>query len=322
MIADLETNTSPFLSLALVDGELSPSTSQLQLNALRDKFSIEKTPDGICIHIFPHCVIENPLHFIHTQSSNHMSIQHREIILGENSEVEIIDEFRDAGTSAAELKTHITAHRHSRLKYYHLQSRDQSSLQRSDVKVKQAQDSQVSAYLFSNGKSNMQQTFSVSLSGKGAACSLNGLYWLHEDNQQQEYLLHVDHLASHTESKMLYKGILDKKSRAVFRGKVHVHPEAQKIQAQQANHTILLSDAAEAVSQPELEIDADDVKCAHGATVGQLDHDALFYLRSRGVDEKTANNILLQAFLGDVFEQVQNKTIQHYIREQCHYDAV
>ena len=114
---------------------------------------------------------------------------------------------------------------------------------------------------------------------------------------------------------MLYKGLLDKKSRATFNGKVYVHPRAQHIRAQQANHNLLLSSAAEVNSKPELEIYANDVKCTHGATVGQLDSEALFYLQSRGIEKEQAMVLLTHAFATEVFNKIEHSEIKHYAEQ-------
>ncbi len=127
----------------------------------------------------------------------------------------------------------------------------------------------------------------------GAECRTGGFYHLHHDNQYIDNHIDIDHVAPRSNSEMLYKGILDNKSRAVFNGRLHVEKDAQKIIAYQANHNLLLSNDAEVYSKPELEIYADDVKCKHGATTGQLDQDAFFYLRSRGIARSRSNEYII-----------------------------
>jgi len=139
---------------------------------------------------------------------------------------------------------------------------------------------------------------------------MNGLY-MTEDVQHVDNHTRVDHLKPHTQSHQNYRGVLNGKSRGVFNGKVVVHPQAQKIEAYQNNANLLLSDDAEIDTKPELEIYADDVKCTHGATVGQLDDDMLFYLRSRAVDEKTARSLLTYAFADEVISEINIKEIQN-----------
>jgi Fe-S cluster assembly protein SufD len=137
---------------------------------------------------------------------------------------------------------------------------------------------------------------------EGATCALNGLYSVsgrqHVDNHTV-----IEHAAPRSTSRELYKGVLDGRARAVFNGRVLVHPDAQQTDAQQTNNNLLLSDDAEVDTKPELEIYADDVKCAHGATVGQLDPNQLYYLRTRAVDDATARDLLTFAFANDVLRR-------------------
>ena len=145
---------------------------------------------------------------------------------------------------------------------------------------------------------------------------MNGLY-ITDGTQHIDNHTRVDHLKPHTQSNQNYRGVLNGKSRGVFNGKVVVHPQAQKIEAYQNNANLLLSDDSEIDTKPELEIYADDVKCNHGATVGQLDKDMLFYLRSRAVDEETARSLLTYAFADEIisninFQPIKNK-LEHLI---------
>jgi len=126
----------------------------------------------------------------------------------------------------------------------------------------------------------------------------------------------VDHLAPHTLSREVYRCILDEKSRGVFNGKVVVHKDAQKIEAHQASNNLLLSEHAEIDTKPELEIYADDVKCSHGATVGQLDRNAMFYLLSRGIDRETARGLLVFAFADEVVAKVAESGIRRAMEKR------
>jgi Fe-S cluster assembly protein SufD len=143
----------------------------------------------------------------------------------------------------------------------------------------------------------------VRLAAEGAACRLNGLY-LGRARQLIDHHTLVDHAVPHTESRELYKGILDGRAHGVFRGRVHVRPHAQKTDAEQVNRNLLLSDDASVNTKPQLEIYADDVKCSHGASIGQLDPDALFYLRSRGIELARARSLLAFAFASEIAAQL------------------
>jgi len=152
------------------------------------------------------------------------------------------------------------------------------------------------------------------LDGEGIDCILNGLY-LAEGRQVVDNHMRVEHAKPHCSSHELYKGILDGKARSVFNGLIHVHPGAQKTDAKQSNRNLLLSADAIANSNPRLEIFADDVKCTHGSTVGQLDDDAVFYLRSRGIGLDAARSLLTYAFASDILARIKVEPVRHDLEE-------
>ena len=172
-----------------------------------------------------------------------------------------------------------------------------------------AEDSSLESFNLVLGGRLTRTEVHVALEGRGAKVALNGAYGLtgreHCDNTTV-----VEHIAGETASRQVFKGVLDGKSRAVFQGRVSVKPGAQKIDGHQLSKTMLLSDEAEIDTKPELEILADDVKCSHGATVGEIDADALFYLRARGIPEADARRLLIHAFLSDVVEEVSDETVR------------
>jgi Fe-S cluster assembly protein SufD len=147
------------------------------------------------------------------------------------------------------------------------------------------------------------------LDGEGAECTLNGLYVATGDSLVDTHTT-IDHAKAHCPSHEVYKGILAGRARAVFNGKILVRPDAQKTDAKQTNRALLLSDDAQVNTKPQLEIFADDVKCTHGAAVGQLDEDALFYLRARGIDEASARIMLIHAFAGQVLDGIRSETVR------------
>ncbi|HEU5280872.1 MAG TPA: Fe-S cluster assembly protein SufD [Gammaproteobacteria bacterium] len=180
--------------------------------------------------------------------------------------------------------------------------------------VNQQKDSLVNFVNISHGARFARDEMQVTLAQSGAVCKTAGFYQTEWDAQFVDNHLDIIHAAPHTESDMLYKGILDKKSQAVFNGRLNVQAGAQKISAHQANHHLLLSNDAEAYSKPELEIYADDVKCKHGATTGQLDEDALFYLQSRGIEKSAAQAMLMAGFMDEVIARIPNETLRAYLK--------
>jgi Fe-S cluster assembly protein SufD len=198
------------------------------------------------------------------------------------------------------------------VEYYRLQEESAKAFHISGMHVHQERDSRFDAHTVTLGCALLRNDVDVRLVAPGAYCSLNGLY-LASGRQHVDVHTRIDHLQAHGTSSEFYKGILDGHGRSVFNGKVIVHPDAQKTDARQSNKNLLLSSDAEADTKPELEIYADDVKCSHGATVGQLDADAVFYLRSRGINEAVARNLLTLAFAREIIEQVKVPALRSYL---------
>ena len=149
----------------------------------------------------------------------------------------------------------------------------------------------------------------VKLDGTGSECMLNGLYNV-DGRQHVDHHTVIDHVSSHSTSREFYKGLLDDEARGIFNGRIIVRPDAQKTDARQTNKNLLLSREALVDSNPQLEIYADDVKCAHGATIGQLDEEALFYLRSRGISLDDARNLLMQGFVQEIADRIQVPSVK------------
>ena len=179
----------------------------------------------------------------------------------------------------------------------------------------QKRNSTVLLNTFSISGAWVRNNSSFLIEGENCETNLNGAYLL-KDLQHLDNHTIVDHIAPHCNSNELYKGILSGKSTGVFNGKVFVRPNAQKISAFQSNANVLLSDDASVNSKPELEIYANDVKCSHGSTTGQLDDDAVFYLRARGLSEKSARSLITQAFIAEVVDKVEQKEVRDFIKNK------
>jgi Fe-S cluster assembly protein SufD len=171
------------------------------------------------------------------------------------------------------------------------------------MQVQASRDVRFSSHSFAFGSSVARSEANAVMLGEGCEVILNGLYLGRDEQLIGNYTV-MDHAMPNCQSHELYAGILDDSSRGVFNGKIFVRPDAQKTDAKQSNRALLLSRSAEIDTKPQLEIFADDVKCTHGATVGQLDEDALFYLRARGIPERQARDILIGAFAGEIMENV------------------
>jgi Fe-S cluster assembly protein SufD len=188
--------------------------------------------------------------------------------------------------------------------HYRLQRESQAAFHICNVVSHQSRRSSFSTHLISQGGGLVRNETRVLLGGEGCETTVNGLY-LAGGTQHVDNHTVIDHAKPHGASHELYKGILDGKARGVFNGKIFVRQDAQKTDAKQTNQTLLLSDDATINTKPQLEIFADDVKCTHGATVGNLDEDAIFYLRSRGLGLAQARSLLTYAFANDIISRIK-----------------
>jgi Fe-S cluster assembly protein SufD len=201
------------------------------------------------------------------------------------------------------------------LNHIRLQLLDEQGYLVSRNDLSQMEDSRYHSWSFDLGSRMARHDTNVSLKGERASCDLQGVFALSGKRHVDQHS-RVDHIAPNTISNEVFKGVLDGQSRGVFNGKVVVHPGADGTDARQSNANLLLSDKAEIDTKPELEIYADDVKCAHGATVGELDANQLFYLRSRGISEVQARAMLIQAFCREVIDHIEIEPLRAYIEDQ------
>ena len=271
--------------------------------------------DGAYINISANTNIDKPINITYiSRDSNHPFVTHPRnlIVMGENSNATVIENYVGSGkvNYFTNSVTETVLLQGAVLKHYKIQQEGSSAFHIASLNTSQSKDSRFESHLVSIGGALVRNNINASLNEEGAEIIMNGLY-MTEDVQHVDNHTRVDHLKPHTQSHQNYRGVLNGKSRGVFNGKVVVHPQAQKIEAYQNNANLLLSDDAEIDTKPELEIYADDVKCTHGATVGQLDDDMLFYLRSRAVDEKTARSLLTYAFADEVISEINIKEIQN-----------
>jgi Fe-S cluster assembly protein SufD len=234
------------------------------------------------------------------------------IELGENAELDLVEHYTGGqGGHFANAITDVRLAPGARLVHYRLEESAEDAFHIGGVHVSQARDSHYTSHVVNTGGALARLDIAVDLREPGAEAVLNGLY-LAAGRQHLDSHTRVDHRAPATLSREEYRGILTGTSRAVFNGKAIVHPDAQRIEAHQANHNLLLSEGAEVDTKPELEIYADDVKCSHGATVGQLDSNALFYLLSRGLDPEAARELLTFAFADAVLADMAHPAVRRH----------
>jgi Fe-S cluster assembly protein SufD len=264
--------------------------------------------DGFVLRLPRGAVLEEPVEvvFVGTAADTPLVYHPRNLILaGAGSRATIIEYHVGNGSSPyfANAATEILVEDGAVLRHCKVQDEGSKAFHIATTQARIGKDATFDSFVFSVGGRLSRNEIRVRLDAPGADCRLNGAYMM-KGRQHVDNTTVIDHACPQTTSRELYKGVLDGEARAVFQGKIVVRPDAQKISGHQANHTLLLSDAAEIDTKPELEISADDVKCSHGATAGALDEDALFYLRSRGIPESAARSILIEAFLGEVIDGI------------------
>jgi len=256
--------------------------------------------DGLRIWVDPDADLERPvglLIFDDASTVDGVSQARVEITMRPNSRASFIEYQASQGPSAhfANCVTNLVLGSGAEANFVRLQNRDRSHRQTGRLQVTMDSDSRFNHCGFDLGCALVRNDLQVSIDGPGAATSFDGLY-LAGNGQHIDNHTRVDHRVGPAESRQEYRGILTGNARCVWNGKAIVHAGADGTDAAQANHNLLLSDAAEIDAKPELEIYADDVKCSHGTTVGQLDETSLYYLRTRGLDKQLAQQVLTRAF--------------------------
>ena len=275
--------------------------------------------DGAFIHIPDNKIIEEPIHIIYYNNSGNSKniIQPRNlIIVGKNAQVTIIEHYvSDAETEYfTNSVTEIFVDENGILDHIKLQEESFKSIHIGRMDISQNRNSNFRSHLISTGAKFSRNEFNSRFDGEYAESTLNGLFMITGEQLFDAHTL-IDHAKPHCNSYEHYKGILQGNSKGVFNGKVMVRQDAQKTNAFQENNTILLSDSAVMNTKPQLEIFADDVKCSHGATVGKLNEEAKFYLKTRGIGDEAATAMLIHAFASDVITSIKIEALRDYLEK-------
>lgn len=235
------------------------------------------------------------------------------IVVGRNSQAAIVETYVGSGSYFTNAVTEIVAGDGAVVDHYRHECESHTAFHVGNVYIHQERASSVTSRTISVGGAIARNETHVTLAGEGASAALEGLFVgtgaQHLDNRTV-----VDHVEPHCESSQLYKGVLDQSARGIFDGRIIVRPGAQKTVSRQENRNLLLSETAIVDSKPTLEIHNDDVKCNHGSTIGQLDQEALFYLRSRGIAEEEARSLLVYAFASEIVDRVKLEPVREQIR--------
>jgi Fe-S cluster assembly protein SufD len=289
-------------------------------NFQQDAFAAWNTAawtDGVFIEVKKDMIAEKPvvIHHLQDASSGEVkSISRNLILIGSGSEITVIEKFDSVGSSAnfSNTVTEVVLEENASLNFFSIQADSGNRFQYGLTQFWQARASRLNCYTFTLDGKFIRNNTQVALDGEGCEAHLYGLYVLQGDTLADNHTV-VDHRKPSSFSNELYKGVLDENSKGVFNGKIFVRPNAQKTNAFQSNRNILLSDRSTINTKPQLEIWADDVKCSHGCTTGQLDEEALFYLRTRGIPKETARAMILYAFASELLSTIRNEALMAYL---------
>ncbi len=275
--------------------------------------------DGAVVRLPKDAVVAYPIHliFVATGRQDDFVTNPRIVIHAERgSRAAIVESYVSLGDAVYfnNVRTDVHVGASACIEHYKLQRESRKAFHIADMRVQQSSGSGFHSHSFSFGGALVRNDIRVGLDAEDAACTLNGLF-MADGRQHVDYHTYVDHLKPRCVSQELYKGILSGRARGVFNGAVYVHPGAVKTDAHQSNNNLLLSRDAEIDTKPQLEIYTDDVKCSHGATVGQLDENMLFYLRSRGIDQQAARGLLVYGFARDVIDRIEVNAIRNRLAD-------
>jgi Fe-S cluster assembly protein SufD len=274
--------------------------------------------DGAFVLVPRGADLKAPIHILHVSNSTgepHVCHPRTLIVAGESAQIAVVESYLGAsGSYFTNAVTEIVAGANAVVDHYKLQRESLAAYHVASVDIYAGPAANASSHSIALGGALVRNDVNIVLDGEGAEGTINGLYVVrgrqHVDNHTS-----IDHAKPHCSSRELYKGVLDGQSRAVFNGRIRVRKDAQKTDSKQTNKNLLLSDEALVNSNPQLEIYADDVKCTHGATIGQLDENALFYLQSRGIGDEAARHLLTYAFAGDIVERIKVPSLRHRLDE-------
>ena len=274
--------------------------------------------DGAYVRIARGVVLEAPIYLLYlsTEDSAPAMTHPRNLIVAEDqSQIAVIEDYASVGCASTVFSNAVTeliAGENTVAQHYLIEREHLKAFNVSTLRIQQGRNANVASHSVLLGGGLVRNNVHPVLAGEGGECLINGLF-LGTGSQHLDNYMHVEHASPHCGSRQFYNGILDGQAHGVFHGRIVVHKDAQKTDAKQTNRNLLLSDDAQIDTKPQLEIYADDVKCTHGATIGQIEENALFYLRSRGVSEAEARKLLLLAFAEECVERMHCEAARAYI---------
>jgi len=270
--------------------------------------------DGVFVRIPDGVAVEEPIHLLFITAAGDgpvVSYPRNLIVAGKGSRAAVIESYVGPRHDRyfTDAVTEIVAGEDAAVDHYKLQRESERAFHVGTTEVHQARDSHYVSFSFATGGALSRTNIYTVLDGEGCGATLNGLYMV-DGRQHVDHQTRIEHAQPNCFSRELYKGVLDGASHGVFNGKVYVDPIAQKTDGKQTNNVLLLSERAQVDTKPQLEIFADDVKCTHGATVGRIDQTALFYMKSRGINNDLARRLLTYAFAAEVLETIDVESVR------------
>lgn len=275
--------------------------------------------DGAYVYVPRRTSLEGPvcLLFVSIPGEEPQMTHPRNLIVAEDeSEVNVVEDYVSIGSGLffSNVVTELVAGQNAVVAHHLIEREDRQAFNVSTLRTQQERSSNVSSHSVLLGGRLVRNNVHPVLAGEGGECLINGLFIAGGKQHMDNYML-VEHASPHCSSRQFYNGILDGRAHGVFHGRIIVHKDAQKTDAKQTNRNLLLSDDAQIDTKPQLEIYADDVKCTHGATIGQVEENALFYLRSRGIDEVSARRLLLMAFANECMDRMKCRPVREYLQQ-------
>lgn len=274
--------------------------------------------DGYAVYVRKNTRIETPVEilFYGSGGTENTVVYHPRnlIVVEDGAQATLLERHVGHADYFANSMTEIYVGDNARLHHYRHQDESRDATHIATTALRVGRDAYYDGYTLTTGAGLSRNELTAVLDGAGSDCHTNGAYLL-DGAQHCDTTILMDHRQPHCRSNQNYKGVIDDSARGVFQGKIHVHRPAQKTDGYQLNNALLLSDRAEIDTKPELEIYADDVKCSHGATAGQLDEGPLFYLQSRGLSRDQARAMLIEAFVGESLEDIDDENVREAFRE-------
>ncbi len=275
--------------------------------------------DGGFVYVPRNTVLAKPIHLLFvTTAASEATVSHPRnlIVVEEVSQAAVVEEYVSlgGGDHFSNVVTELVVGESSVVEHYMIERESDNAYNIGTLRIEQGRDSNVASHTVLFGGALVRNNVHPVLAGEGGHCVINGLF-MPTGRQHMDNFMRVEHASPHCDSRQFYNGILDQNAHGVFSGRIIVHKAAQKTDAKQTNRNLLLSESAQIDSKPQLEIYADDVKCTHGATIGQLDDEAVFYLRARGISEEAARALLLFGFATENLERMKLDKVRDYVEE-------